>query len=52
MCDQINSGKGNTFTTKKLNVATILFLPKACGLIGCNCVEEVLLHSALQIFNN
>lgn len=40
------------YKKKGLDVATIIFLPKACGLIGYNCVGEVILHFTLQIFNN
>lgn len=37
---------------KELDVATIIFLPKASGLIGCSCVGEVLFPSPLQMFSN
>lgn len=42
MYDQTNS-EGNTLTRKNLDVPTITFLPKDCGLIGFDCVGEVLL---------
>lgn len=37
---------------KELAVATIIFLPKASGLIGCSRVGEVPFPSPLQIFSN
>lgn len=38
MCGQINSGKGNIFTRKKLEMTTLICLPKACSLISFTCV--------------
>lgn len=34
MHDHINSGISNALTKNELAVATVIFLPKACGLIG------------------